>query len=52
MNGVLALIFNSELPLVPLSTLVNGTNMHITVMAYNIVFLLSQKWNKVAQING
>ena len=30
----------------------NGTNMHITVMAYNIVFLLSQKWNKVAQING
>ena len=29
MNGVLALIFNSDLPLVPLSTLVNGTNMHM-----------------------
>ena len=30
MNGELALRFNSDLQLVPLSTLVNGTNMHMT----------------------
>ena len=30
MNGVLALRFSSDLVSVPLSTLVNGTNMHVT----------------------
>ncbi len=30
MNGELALRFSSDLQLVPLSTLVNGTNMHMT----------------------